>query len=87
MSSRPGFGQRRFRITPEVVESWMVNSGMVKTNLPEDARFLRMYPEKEGGCYYVIFESKEWDEIEEGAEIPGFGIEVENNPITLKVKK
>ena len=87
MSSRVGYGQRRVCVTPEAIEAWLVNGGMVKTNLPDDARFLRMYPEKKGRWYYVVLESEEWDEIEEGMEIPEFDIEVEDNPITLKVKK
>lgn len=87
MSSRVGFGQRRVRVTAEALEAWLVNGGMVKTDLPDDAHFLRMYPEQKGRWYFLVFESEEWDEIPEGAEIPEKEIEVQDTPIRLKVKK
>ena len=87
MSSRVGYGQRRVRVTAEVIEAWLVNESKVRAGLPEDARFLRMYPEERGRWYYLVFESGEWDELVEGEEIPDLGVEVQESPITLRVRK
>ena len=87
MSSRVGYGQRRVRVSPEAIEAWMVNGNLVQTNLPEDARFLRIYPESRGRWYYFIFESEEWEELLEGEEIPDMDVEVQQSPIVLKVSK
>lgn len=70
MSSRVGYGQRRMKVTPELIEAWLVNGNAVKTDLPEDARFVRMWPKDTGDCYVLVFESVEWDELAEGQEIP-----------------
>ena len=70
MSARVGYGQRRIKVTPEVIEAWLVNGGRVRTDLPDDARFVRMWPSDRGDCYILVFESSEWDELEEGEEIP-----------------
>lgn len=72
MSTRPNHGQRRVRVTPEVLEAWLINGDAVETDLPENARFVRMYPESDEphGCYALIFESPEWDELREAEEIP-----------------
>lgn len=70
MSARVGYGQRRVHITPEVIEAWLVNGHAVTTDLPEDARFVRLWPTDVGHGYMVVFESNEWDELKEGQEIP-----------------
>lgn len=69
MSKRVGYGQRRLWVTAEVLEWMFVKQQRPPVDLPEDARFVRQYPRKEGD-YWFVFESKEWDELEEGEEIP-----------------
>lgn len=87
MSTRVGYGQRRVRVSPEAIEAWLVNGDVVTTDLPDDARFIRMYPEDKGRWYFLVFESEEWDELAESEEIPDVDIEVQDMPIRLKVKK
>lgn len=77
MSTRVGYGQRRIRVTPEVIEAWLINENAVRTDLPDDTRFVRMYPTDTGEAYYLVFESSEWDELKEGEEIPEAHISVE----------
>ena len=70
MSTRVGYGQRRVFVSPEAFEMWLVNEGRVRTNLPDDARFVRLWEKDDGSCYIMVFESSEWDELEEGEQIP-----------------
>lgn len=70
MSHAPGKGQRMIRATPELFEAWLVNGNAVKTDLPENARFVRLWPDEFGRGYYMVFESSEWDELAEGEKIP-----------------
>lgn len=72
MSQRHNYGQRRIRVTPEVIEAWLVNENAVETDLPEDARFVRLYPDSDEsyGCYFLVFESSQWEELREGEPIP-----------------
>lgn len=79
MSARGGYGQRRIEVTPEAIESWLVNESSVETNLPDDARFVRMWPTDTGRAYIMVFESKTWDEVPEGLEIPKHDIRVVDN--------
>lgn len=79
MSARVGYGQRRIRVTPEVFEEWLVRESVVRTNLPNDARFVRLWPNDLGDAYTLVFESEEWDELAEGEEIPEHKIEVHRN--------
>lgn len=77
MSSRVKYGQRRVIVTPEALEAWLVNSNIVRTGLPADARFVRLYPRDDGRGYTLVFESIQWDELEEGEEIPKLAVEIE----------
>jgi hypothetical protein len=77
MSVKAGYGQRRIKVTPEVIEAWLVYGNAVKTDLPEDARFIRLWPKDAGDCYILVFESSEWDELAEGEEIPLITLTVE----------
>lgn len=77
MSARVSIGQRRLVVTPEAIEAWLVNGNAVKTNLPEDARFLRLWPKDTGDAYVLVFESEQWEELDEGKEIPKLDVEVE----------
>jgi hypothetical protein len=70
MSVRVGYGQRRIKVTPEVIEAWLVYGNAVKTDLPDDARFVRLWQSDTQNAYLMVFESKEWDELAEGEEIP-----------------
>lgn len=76
MSTRVQYGQRRIIVTPEVIEAWFVNENPIRTNLPDDARFVRLWPMDTGHAYTLVFESNEWDELEEGEEIPEHEIEI-----------
>jgi hypothetical protein len=87
MSARRRYGQRRVHVTPEVIEAWLVNEKAVVTDLPEDARFVRMYPTDEGRGYCMVFESYEWPERTEGEQIPLFEVELEEPQWKLKVEK
>lgn len=86
MSARTGYGQRRVYVTPEAIEGWLVNEEFVRTNLPDDARFVRMYPEEEGRAYVMVFESEEWEELAEGEEIPKMDVTVEESTFTFKIQ-
>lgn len=86
MSTAVGLGQRRVLVSPEAIEAWLVKGKPIKTNLPNDARLLRLFPEETGDCYVLVFESEEWDELAEGEEIPKMTIEVQENPITFKIQ-
>lgn len=77
MSARVDYGQRRVLVTPEAIEAWLVNDNRVKTNLPEDARFVRLWQRDTGEGYVFVFESLEWDELHEGEEIPKHPVELE----------
>jgi len=70
MSKRVGVGQRRIEVTPELIELLFVEGGSTGLELPEDARFVRLWAMDTGRGYVLVFESKEWDELEEGEEIP-----------------
>lgn len=85
MSIREGYGQRRIHVTGEVFEAWLVNEQRVTTDLPDDARFVRLYP-REKGDYFLVFESREWDELEEGEAIPRIEASVEraNSKVTIQ---
>lgn len=85
MSTRVGFGQRRIRVTPEAIEGWLTSGGKVETDLPDDARFVRMYPDEKGRWYYIVLESETWDELPEAAEIPEMDVDVRMQPITFKI--
>ena len=69
-TNRVGYGQRRVRITPELIELLLVRGEGVKTDLPNDARLTSMYHADGGDSFYFIFESQEWDELEEGEQLP-----------------
>jgi len=69
-SNRVGCGQRRVKVTPEVLEAWLVTGGRVQTDLPEDARLASLWHSDMGDCYYLLFESEAWDELAEGQEVP-----------------
>lgn len=77
MSTRVDYGQRRVKVTPEAIEALLVNESVVRTGLPDDARFVRLWQSDHGECYYLVFESLEWDELAEGEEIPLLVPEVE----------
>lgn len=85
MSAREGYGQRRIRVTAELFEAWLVNQNRVTTDLPDDARFVRLYARKHGG-YFLVFESSEWDELKEGEPIPRIEASVEraNSKVTIQ---
>lgn len=87
MSGRNGYGQRRVRVTPAALEQWLVNGNAVNTNLPDDARFLRLYSGDKGRCYFFVFESETWDPLMEGEEIPELDVEVEERPLAIKIQK
>ena len=76
MSARVGYGQRRIKVTPELIEAWLIRGDAIETDLPQNARFLRMWPTDVGNGYMLVFESKEWEELEEGEEIPQITPEV-----------
>lgn len=86
MSSRNNYGQRRVEVTAAVIEAWMVNENRVRTDLPDDARFVRMYPDDKG-CYYFVFESSEWDELQEAETIPKIQPEVERPSPKVTIQK
>ena len=86
MSARPNYGQRRVHVTAEVFEAWLVNENRVTTDLPDDARLVRLYP-REKGDYFVVFESEEWDELEEGEAIPRIEASVERANSRVVIQK
>lgn len=86
MSIRDGWGQRRIKISPEAIEAWMVGGKAIVTNLPDDARFVRMFPSETGDCYYLVFESAAWDELAEGEKIPEFDVEVRDKEQLIKIE-
>ena len=86
MSARPNYGQRRIHVTPEVIEAWLVNENRVTADLPDDARFVRMYARDRGG-YYLVFESTEWDELAEGENIPKGSVTVERANTRVTIQK
>jgi len=85
MSARDGYGQRRIRVTAELFEAWLVNENRVTTDLPDDARFVRLYARDKGG-YFLVFESREWDELREGEAIPRIEASAEraNSKVTIQ---
>jgi hypothetical protein len=85
MSVREDYGQRRVHVTAEVFEAWLVNENRVTTDLPDDARFVRLYP-REKGDYFLVFESREWDELKEGESIPQIEVTAErpNSRVTIQ---
>jgi len=86
MSVREGYGQRRVAVSAEAIEGWLVNGRAVNTNLPDDARFLRMIPrDKEG--YFLVFESAEWEELNEGEPIPRFTVSLDQGDVRVIVNK
>lgn len=86
MSYRVDCGQRRVRVTPEFFEAVMLEERIIKTNLPDDARFVRMYPDEKGG-YWFVFESKGWEGLREGEPIPEFDdIVAEESTLTFKIQ-
>jgi hypothetical protein len=87
MSVRKEYGQTRVLVTPEVIEAWLVNEQAVITDLPQDARFVRLYPTDQGRGYCMVFESYEWPERKEGEEIPLLEVEVEEPHWKLTVSK
>lgn len=69
-TNRSGYGQRRMRVTPELIELLLVRGKAHKVDLPEDARLTSMYHAETGESYYLVFESKAWDELKEGEQLP-----------------
>lgn len=69
-TNRVGYGQRRVRITPELIELLLVRGKALEMDLPEDARLTSLYHADGGDTYYLIFESEAWDELAEGEELP-----------------
>lgn len=72
-SSRVGYGQRRVRVTPELIEAWLVGGKSVVTDLPEDARLCAIWPPQDTDTrdtVTLVFESEEWDELAEAGRIP-----------------
>lgn len=86
MSARRRYGQRRVYVTPEVFEAWLINENRVTTDLPDDARFVRLYARDKGG-YFLVFESEEWDELEEGENIPKASVTVEEANMRVTIQK
>lgn len=72
MSARRGYGQRLIRVSPKLLEEILIRSKKrdVGFDLPDDARMLSMWRSDAGSEYLITFESKEWDELMEGQEIP-----------------
>lgn len=85
MSIQDGYGQRRVHVTAEVFEAWLVNEQRVRTDLPNDARFVRLYARDKGG-YFFVFESRQWDELMEGEAIPRIEATIEraNSKVTVQ---
>lgn len=77
MSSRPGYGQRRFVMSHVLIEDWLVSGRAIETSLPDDARFVRTYPSESGHGQVFVFESATWDELLEGEHIPQIEVTVE----------
>ena len=69
-TNRVGYGQRRVRITPELIQLLLVRGKALDMDLPSDARLTSLYHADAGDTYYLIFESSEWDELDEGEQLP-----------------
>lgn len=68
--------QRRVYVTWEMLEAFLVAGRPAETNLPDDARLERIYPNETGGCYVFVFSSSEFDALQEGEWIPKHEMEV-----------
>lgn len=64
-----GYGQKGFRITPELLEVFMLTDASIG-GLPDDAQYLRMWTEDGKQTLIVVFVSQEWRRTEEGEAIP-----------------
>lgn len=87
MSAQQQYGQRRVLVTPEFIEDMLVRGCSLKTSLPDDARFLRMYPSEEAEGYFFVFESWEWEEKKEAEKVPRIDVRVEQPNWKVEVKK
>jgi hypothetical protein len=47
-----------------------------ETTMPEDAEFVRMYPDIQRDTYWIVLWSDEWEVVPEGGKIPQFSITV-----------
>jgi|AntDeeMinimDraft_4_1070355.scaffolds.fasta_scaffold41175_2 hypothetical protein len=87
MSARQGYGQRRIHVSTVLLEKFFTGNARIRTDLPKDARLVRMYPSEDGAVYIMIFESEEWDELYEAEIIPKIECTVTNEPISIVVDK
>lgn len=67
---------KKLQVTPEALQEIFKRNQRhpklveVTKGLPEDARLIRIDPHPKSGDYWLIFESNEFEYIEEGMKIP-----------------
>lgn len=70
--------RKRIPIKAVIVEPMFKSPGCFKfSQLPEDASFCDSYYSHPEQMQYLIFNSKEWKEVQEGEELPVFDIQPE----------
>lgn len=70
MKPQNGWGQRRLRVSAELLEKCLLNGATLSADLPNDVQFARVWPNDDERTYVVVLESQEWHELEEGEKIP-----------------
>lgn len=73
---------RRVPIHPSTFIDLLCGRLRIAEPLPKDARLAGGFVDQETGCYTAIVESSEYDEVDEGEEIPKISLVVEYNDNT-----
>lgn len=77
---------KRVHVTPEAIESWLVDgpSAPCETNLPDDSEIVDHYRSTERAEWVFVFESEEWEMLQENERIPKFDFRVDEQHEKLK---
>lgn len=67
---------RRVVLEPSYFIDLLCGRANITNGLPKDARLAGGFVDQETGCYTVIIESSEFDEVDEGEVIPEYEIEL-----------
>lgn len=75
-------GQRRLVITPELLEEFFIHGVALRSSIPDDARLVGHW-RNEMGNHEFLFESSEWDALQEGERIPEGAVTMEGKGSTV----
>lgn len=69
---------RRVEVSTDFFAEMLKGMEKRRSNIPEDASFVRMYPAETGSTYWVVLHSEQFRPLAEGEQIPKLEVMYEN---------